>query len=207
MNHLLRDLAPFSPDTWSLIDDEAKARLSVALGARKLVDFSGPLGWEHSATSLGRVGPVEAAPAEGVIVRSRRVIPLAEVRADFTLSLEELVGAGRGAADVDFAPLDAAAQRIARLENAAVFDGLAAAGFAGIIDASPHDPVPTGDDPSRLALRTAAAIAVLKQAGIGGPYGMALDYDTWVNVHGGSDAGGAPLATHLQRLLEGPTEW
>jgi uncharacterized linocin/CFP29 family protein len=207
MNHLLRDLAPLSPEAWAMVDDEAKARLTVALGARKLVDFTGPLGWTHSATPLGRVGPAEASPTEGVLVRSRRVIPLAEVRADFTLSLEELVGASRGAADVDFTPLDAAAQRIARLENAAVFDGLASAGFTGIIEASPHDPVPTGDDPSRLALRTAAAIAVLKQAGIGGPYGMALDYDTWVNVHGGSDSGGAPLATHLQRLLQGPTEW
>jgi uncharacterized linocin/CFP29 family protein len=207
MNHLLRDLAPLTPDTWSMVDDEAKARLSAALGARKLVDFAGPLGWQHSATSLGRVGPVEAPAEHGLIVRSRRVLPLAEVRADFSLSLEELTAGSRGAVDIDFGPLDAAAQRIARLENAAVFDGLASAGFTGIIEASPHDPVPTGDDPSRLALRTAAAIAVLKQAGVGGPYGMALDYDTWVNVHGGSDAGGAPLSTHLQRLLEGPTEW
>ena len=63
MNHLLRSLAPVSDTTWELLDTEARERLAPALAARKLVDFSGPLGWEYSATNLGRVDDVEAAPA------------------------------------------------------------------------------------------------------------------------------------------------
>jgi uncharacterized linocin/CFP29 family protein len=52
MNHLLRSIAPISDDGWSVLDEEASERLGPALAARKLVDFSGPHGWERSATNL-----------------------------------------------------------------------------------------------------------------------------------------------------------
>ena len=55
MNHLLRAHAPISDAGWELLDQEARERLAPALAARKLVDFSGPHGWEHSATNLGRI--------------------------------------------------------------------------------------------------------------------------------------------------------
>lgn len=207
MNHLLREHAPITRDTWAMIDDEAKTRLSAALGARRLVDFAGPLGWQHSATSTGRVGPVVSAPAEGVIARPRKVLPLAEVRAGFSMSREELDAATRGAVDVDFATLDAAARKIAEVENSAVFDGWDELGMTGIAAASPHTPIQTGDDPRRLAVHVAAAVAALKNSGIGGPYGLALGYDAWVNATGGNDMGGSPLLTHLQRILEGPVQW
>ncbi len=42
MSHLLREHAPITEANWSLIDDEARERLTPALAARKLVDFSGP---------------------------------------------------------------------------------------------------------------------------------------------------------------------
>ena len=57
MNHLLRSYAPISDAGWKMLDEEARQRLGPALAARKLVDFSGPNGWEYSATNLGRVGP------------------------------------------------------------------------------------------------------------------------------------------------------
>lgn len=207
MNHLMRELAPLTADGWSMVDDEATTRLSVALRARRLVDFAGPLGWEHAATSTGRVDGVVSAPADGVIARARRVLPLVELRADFSLSRDELDSVARGAVDTDLSSLDAAALRIAGVENSAVFDGSEALGITGIVSASPHDPIPVGNDPSRLALRVAAAVAVLQRAGVGGPYGLALGYDAWVNAAGGNDAGGAPLLPHLQRILDGPVEW
>ncbi|GAA2228671.1 bacteriocin family protein [Herbiconiux moechotypicola] len=207
MNHLFRDLAPVTPDTWAMLDDEARTRLAPALGARKLVDFEGPLGWEHSATSIGRVGAVADSPADAVIARSRVVLPLAEVRAEFTLSRGELDAAARGAIDVDLTALDEAAARLAAVENSAVFNGWDAMGFAGIIPSSPNAPITRDDDPQRFAQQVAAAAAELKRSGIGGPYGLALDTDAWVNVEGGSDTGGTPLIEHLKRILDGPVEW
>src|ERR1700719_3970266 len=109
MNHLLRSSAPISDSGWELLDNEARERLAPALAARKLVDFSGPHGWEHSATNLGRTSPLELAPAEGVSALKRTVLPLVEVRADFELPREQLRDADRGADDADLAPLDKAA--------------------------------------------------------------------------------------------------
>ena len=54
MSHLLREQAPITEAGWELLDAEARERLAPALAARKLVDFSGPHGWDHSATNLGR---------------------------------------------------------------------------------------------------------------------------------------------------------
>jgi len=41
-----------------------KERLVPALGARKLVDFDGPHGWQHSSTNLGRTEKEAKAPTE-----------------------------------------------------------------------------------------------------------------------------------------------
>ena len=65
MNHLLRSHAPISDAAWTLLDEEATERLAPALAARKLVDFSGPQGWEYSATNLGRTKPDPARFLEG----------------------------------------------------------------------------------------------------------------------------------------------
>jgi len=148
MNHLLRSLAPITDSGWELLDEEAKQRLGAALAARKLVDFAGPRGWEHSATNLGRATAVAKAPGEGVTALQRRVLPLVELRADFTVSLAELRDHDRGALDVDLDDLDRAAHRIAVVENIAVFHGWAGA-IAGIAGASQigdftHTVDPTG---------------------------------------------------------------
>jgi len=136
MNHLLREHAPITDANWAAIDSEAKARLVPSLAARRLVEFSGPLGWEYSSTNLGRVESIPGGGA-GLITRRRVVLPLVELKAGFALSRSELAAGDRGAADVDFEPLDAAAQVVAEAENRAVFHGWDEAGIDGIATESP----------------------------------------------------------------------
>jgi uncharacterized linocin/CFP29 family protein len=59
MNHLLRELAPITDRSWELLEEEARRQLVASLAARKLVDFSGPHGWQHSATNLGRTATIQ----------------------------------------------------------------------------------------------------------------------------------------------------
>ena len=117
MNHLLRSLAPISGAGWDELDSEARARLTPALAARALLDFDGPNGWRHSAYNLGRTRTLEDSPVEGVDARQRRVLPLVELRADFTVSREELQDFSRGADDIDEASLDAAAHQMRRRDE------------------------------------------------------------------------------------------
>jgi uncharacterized linocin/CFP29 family protein len=207
MNHLLRDIAPLSDGNWQLLDDEARERLHGPLGARRLVDVLGPRGWEHSATNLGRVEKLAAPDGEAVEGRRRRVLPLVELRAGFSISRDELADDDRGAEDVDLGPLDEAALQIATCENVAVFHGWADAGIVGIAEASPFDPVALGavDDYPRSVAR---AVESIRTVGVGGPYGLALGPDEHTRVIETAEHGGYPLFDHLEKiLLGGPIVW
>ncbi len=206
MSHLLRSHAPISDAGWELLDGEARQRLTPALAARRLVDFSGPRGWEHSATNLGRTGELKAAPCEGVSARQRRVLPLIELRADFDVSRAELRDADRGADDTDLAALDVAAHQIAVAENVAVFHGWPGA-ITGISEASPHDREPLGDSAAQYPRQVAAAVERLLGSGITGPYGLALGRDQYRRVIETAEHGGYPLLDHLSKILEGPITW
>jgi uncharacterized linocin/CFP29 family protein len=205
MNHLLRGQAPISDEGWKLLDEEARERLTPALAARKLVDFSGPLGWEHSATNLGRTKALGSPPADGVSARQRQVLSVVEARADFEIRREDLRDADRGAADTDLGALDEAAHRMAMAENRAVFHGWPGA-MTGIIEASTHDPIPLGeaDDYPRPV---AAATERLLCSGITGPYALALGRGQYQRVVETAEHGGYPLLDHLHKILEGPIVW
>jgi uncharacterized linocin/CFP29 family protein len=207
MNHLLRHLAPISDAGWELLDDEARERLQGSLAARRLVDFGGPHGWQHSATNLGRVEVVDAPAADGVSAAQRLVLPLVELRSEFTVSLAELRNNDRGAVDADLQALDVAAQRIAVAENVAVFHGWARAGIAGITDASPVAAQPLGESADGYPRSVARAVEALRAVGVDGPYGLALGPDEYTRVIETAEHGGYPLFDHLAKILEGPIVW
>lgn len=207
MDHLLRAHAPISDEGWGLLDSEAKQRLIAALGARKLVDFSGPFGWAYSATTLGRTEAVARTPVDGVTARRRLVLPLTEVRADFEVSRNELLDYDRGAADPDLDDLDDAAMLMARTENVAVFHGWQAAGITGITEASPHEVVPYLSDFNEYPRRVAKAVEVLLTSGVSGPYGLAVGPADYTAIIETAEHGGYPLFEHLRQILDGPIVW
>lgn len=207
MSHLLREHAPITEAGWGLIDQEARERLAPGLAARKLVDFSGPHGWEHSATNLGRTRPGADAEFEGVFTRQRRVLPVVELRAPFEISREELRDADRGAQDIDLDALAEAARRIATAENRAVFHGFEAAGIEGIAQSSTHDAIALGEDCERYPRHVATAVEALLAVGIDGPYGLALGPEAYTRVLQTSEHGGYPLLDHLRKIIGGPLVW
>ncbi|WP_345066537.1 family 1 encapsulin nanocompartment shell protein [Leifsonia kafniensis] len=207
MDHLLRGHAPISDGGWALLDAEAKERLIAALGARKLVDFSGPHGWQYSSTNLGRVESLASVPAEAVTARRRLILPLTEVRAGFSVSREQLLNFDRGAADTDLTDLDEAAMHIALTENIAVFHGWPAAGITGITEASPHEAVARVEDFNDYPERVAKAVEVLLSSGVSGPYGLAVGPAHYTAIIETTEHGGYPLFDHVRRILGGPIVW
>jgi uncharacterized linocin/CFP29 family protein len=207
MSHLLREHAPITAAGWAEIDDEARERLAPGLAARKLVDFSGPHGWEHSATNLGRTETVGDPPGDGLSAVRRRVLPLVELRAAFRLSRAELADIDRGAADADLDALDDAARSLAAAENRVVFHGWERTGIVGIAEASEHEAIALGEDCERYPRHVAKAVEALLAAGIDGPYGLALGPDAYTRVLETSEHGGYPLLQHLREILGGPLVW
>lgn len=206
MNHLLRSHAPVTGEAWGQLDEEARRRLEPALAARTLVEFTGPLGWRHSATDLGRATEI-GGPEDGLQARRREVLALVELRAPFTVALDELRDAGRGALDIDLGSLDDAARHVARAENIAVFHGWDGAGIVGISEASPLAPCALGTSFAEYPSRVATAVERLRERGVSGPYGLALGPEGYTGVVETTEHGGLVVFDHLRQILGGPIVW
>lgn len=203
MNDLLRDLAPISTEAWTAIDEEARRTLKTMLAARKLVDFVGPLGWGASAISLGRSERLKADPYKGVEARTRRARPVVELRIPFELSRDELEAVGRGADDPDLDPVRKAARAIALAEDKAIFHGLSEADIRGIVAASSAAKCMLSEDYTEYLGVVAEALYKLRNAGVEGPYAIALGPRCYIGLHTTLD-GGYPVIEHVRRMLDGP---
>jgi len=210
-DHLLRGLAPIPPKAWKEIDDEARERLTPLLAARRIADWVGAGGWQRDAMNVGRtdalVGPPNGVPCEGIEVRQRRVLPLAEVRVPFTVSRREIDDIERGATDPEFDDLDRAARFAAEIENRAVFHGWSAAGIAGITEVSPHPALPLGVDCDAYPSIVARAVDRLRCSGIEGPYALAIGPEGYTRIVETTEHGGYLLIDHLTRILGGSVVW
>ena len=204
-DRLRRDQAPISDRAWELIDEEATRSLRHWLAARALVDFSGPKGWEHSAETSGRTDSATS-PVSGVDLHARQVQPLVETRTPFTLSRSELESVDRGLSDPDLDPVTEAARRAAEAEDRVVFAG-GPGGLEGMAKASPHPAVSISNDYSRYPSHVASAVAALRRAGIGGPYGIALGDRCYTGVIETTEHGGYPVLEHIRQIAGGPVVW
>lgn len=206
MDLLRRSLAPLLSDAWQAVDDEARRVLTLNLAGRKVVDFSGPFGWKLAAVNTGRLMMLEEPPAAEVKAGLREVQRIVELRTPMTLRQMELDSVARGATAPDLSEVVKAAERIAHAEDAAIFHGYPAGHIRGIVESSPHAPVTVAaaaDWPRAIGL----AKDVLKDAGIGGPYALALGGAAYDEVTAGSEEG-YPLRKRIERtLIAGPVVW
>lgn len=207
MNHLFHDLAPISDAAWSEINEEATRTLKHFLAARKLVDLDGPLGYDASAVSLGRLEALADQPGDGVAASRRSILPLVELARPFVLQRSELESIDRGACDADLDPVVDAAKALALTEDRIVFEGYESAGIKGIGTASPHTPIALSEDFNRYPNHVAAAVAVLQEAGIDGPFALALGPRCYAGVIETTEKGGYPVLQHLGLILGGPVIW
>jgi uncharacterized linocin/CFP29 family protein len=203
---LNRELAPMSSGVWERVEQEARDVLRLHLAARRLVDFEGPLGWDHSAVDLGRVEPLASRDA-GASFRRRVVQPLIELRVEFELDRRELDRIDRGAASVDLDPLRDAARRFAAAEDSALFEGHEEAGIPGLVTGAANRAVALPDDPVQMPGAVGEALEALRQAGVGGPYAIALGPSAFAALTRTVGDGGYPVMKHVQQLIDRPVVW
>lgn len=206
MLNLRRDEAPLSNAAWSEIDAEAKRVLELHLAARKLVDFQGPLGWASSGVSLGRAEEAQS-PKDDVKAALRKVQPLLELRVELSVSRVEMENVDRGAEDADLDPVIEAAKKLAAAEDALVFEGYTPGGVVGAGAGSVHAPLTIDQNYERYPFTVAEATNVLKQAGVDGPYGIALGPRCYAGLIQAPASGGFPVLDRLRNVLKGPIVW
>lgn len=201
MDLLKRKLAPILPAAWTLIDEEAKRVLKLHLAGRKIVDFSGPFGWEHAAVNTGHLDIIPERQDPDVSIGIRRVQPLVEVRVPITLAIMELDQVARGAEDPDLSSVVRAAEKIAVAEDRAIFHGYERGGIQGIVPSSPHAPLELPADLRELPRTILAAKDVLRRAGVSGPYVLVVGSVLYDRVFSATDEG-RPIARRIEQLLD-----
>ncbi len=199
MDLLRRSIAPILDEVWALLDEEARRALQVHLCARKLVDFKGPLGWSFAAVNTGRLTPITDALAADVQVGVRQVQPLVELRTPILLDASDFDAVGRGGKHLDLRAVSEAAQRLARAEDGAIFNGYPSGGITGIIAASPHAPIKVAGS-SGFPRAVVEAQAHLKAAGVGGPWVLALGSGPHEEVSAATEEG-YPISKQIERIL------
>jgi len=201
---LKRQLAPIAPPAFAVVDGEAARVLKLNLAGRRLVDFRGPHGWELAAVNTGRLAMTPPEAEHDVHFGIRQSQPLVEVRVPIRLPIMELDSIARGAPDPDLRAVVTAAERVAHFEDAAIFNGLGAAGIVGIIPASPHHAHKLPPEVTHLPRAILTARETLRQAGVDGPYALALDAAYTAQVLAAAEDG-YPLSKRLtEEVLDGP---
>src|SRR3984893_9569248 len=189
-SHLFRDKAPITEAGWEEIEKEAKRTLRALLGARRVVDFKGPMGWQASDVELGRAEPI-ASPSGGkdVHARLRRIQPLVELRIPFSVSRAELDAIDRGARDPDLDAVTAAAREIAIAEDRSIFHGYEAAQITGICQKRAASAVPLGASHADYPGAVAAALTKLHDDGVEGPFSVVLSEQLYKDLSARTDEG------------------
>lgn len=205
MDWLKRGAAPLQDASWEAIDAEAARLFRSRLVGRRVVDVTGPLGWQKAAINLGHLDVLhEEDDGERRKVRTglRSVLPLTELRASFNLDVWSLDDVARGASDPDIDPLVETALAVAEFEDLAIFQGYASGGIGGILGECANDPVELGKDPSGFPERIARAVLDLVDAGIGGPYALVLGREPFAGLE--ALGRGYPPRREVEKQLGGP---
>jgi uncharacterized linocin/CFP29 family protein len=197
---LKRALAPILPEAWAAIDEEAARVLRLYLAGRKLADFRGPTGWDTGAVNTGRLQLLPDKADPDINLGIREVQRLVEVRVPIKLPIMELDTVARGASNPDLTAVVKAAEKIARVEDAAIFKGLPAAGITGLLPASPHPAVKFAAEIAQFPRAVLAATETLRQAGVNGPYALVLGSELYDRVFG-TVLDGHPLPRQIEPLL------
>ncbi|MFE7232308.1 family 1 encapsulin nanocompartment shell protein [Streptomyces sp. NPDC002405] len=205
MDNLHRELAPISAAAWADLEEEARRTFKRHVAARRIVDVPEPCGPARAGVGTGHLRTV-AAPAEGVEARLRRFQPLVELRVPFTVDRQQVDDVARGAKDADWQPVKDAARQIAFAEDRAVFEGYPSADIAGLRESSSNSALTLPAEARQYPDIVSKALTVLRLAGVGGPYALALSAAAYTAVSETSDYG-YPIIKHIARVLDGDIVW
>src|ERR1700752_2307085 len=189
MNNLHRELAPISDSAWDQIEEETSRTLKRYLAGRRVVDLKGPAGSGLSA------------PGKGIEARQREVKSLVELRVPFELDRQAIDDVDRGANDSDWQPAKDAARQIAFAEDAAIFEGYAAAGIGGIREGTSNPIMTLPADVREYPHAIAQSLSQLRLVGVNGPYSVLLGADAYTALAETRDHG-YPVLEHVKKLVK-----
>lgn len=192
MDMLNRKLAPFGADLWENIDDAATEAAAAMLTGRRFLEVEGPYGPGLTNIEVGndgfcrQVGDEEA----GAVVSRAVSIPM--LRKRFRMSSRRLMAYSEYGQPLSLAPVEDAAEAMARREDEFIYYGNKDFGIEGLLTATGRRTMTAGDwtQVDRALEDVVKAVTLLDDGGFPGPYAMALSpqlYNQLFRRYEGSD--------------------
>lgn len=200
MDILKRSLAPLASEVWEEIDGRAKEVLENYLTARKVVNITGPKGWDYNVVTEGRLDVVDSTE-NGVSAGTYRVKPLLEVRASFELDRWEMDNIVRGAKDIDLTPLEEAAEKIAKYEEEAIYKGNSKAGIKGILEIEGVSEFELGNSREEIVDAITKGVLKLQKNYSSMPFSLVVGTEVYRTIN--KEIKGYPLTNQLKDIIGG----
>jgi uncharacterized linocin/CFP29 family protein len=165
--YLVREDAPFGPETWKVLDTAMMEAAKSVLTGRRLLHIEGPFG-------LGlKVVPLQDAKTESGLIVSE-VLPVLLIQKTFTLRVRELASYEREGIALDTSAVTETAIECAHLEDDLIFNGTS--GVPGLLTAEDSNTLglSSWEEVGMAADDVIKAVTTLDSAGFHGPYCLAL---------------------------------
>ncbi len=196
---LKKELAPLSTKVWQEIESRANEILRTRLAGRKAIRVVGPLGWNYTSVTEGRLDIVgDSGDVKTGVYRST---PLTEARVRFSLNRWEMDNLNRGARDIDLSALDSAVEKIADFEENTIYNGFKAGGIIGLKEAAVHKPISFGTDSSSIMEAIAKGVLLLQQESVDAPYALIVGPKAYLALS--KEVQGLPLVERIEKLIKG----
>lgn len=204
MNYLNRHNAPFPDDLWEKIDAAAVIAAKEILTGRRFLEVKGPYGVGLTSIEIGTDDYCrQPEPDEAGAVLSRAIsVPM--LRKSFGLSLRRIEGYLEMGQPLDLAPVEEAAEAVARREEEFVYYGQPDFGLEGLLTAKGRNEVRCGDwSKVEQALNDVLeAVNILDGKGFHGRYALALSHVLYNNLFRRYEGTDMLQLEHLRRLCE-----
>ncbi len=201
MDILKRELAPIPAEAWAEIDAQATRSLKAILSARKVIDLAGPMGPDFPGVPEGRLDFPDQQPGEGLNYGIHKVHHLVETRIPFSLDINEMDNAVRGAKDLDLGNLEEAAQKIALFEESVVYHGLPDANIHGLKQCQGDECLSIGATPEQLLEGIAGGLTAFAGRSVEGPFAFVVGPKLWSRMS--AHFQGYPVKMQAENILGG----
>jgi uncharacterized linocin/CFP29 family protein len=201
MDILKRELAPIPAEAWAEIDAQATRSLKAILSARRVIDLNGPMGPDFPGVPEGRLDFPDNQPEDGLSYGIHKVHHLVETRIPFTLAIQEMDNAVRGAKDIDLANLEEAAKTIALFEEKVVYHGLPDANIRGLKQCQGQECLSIGAAPEQLLEAIAEGLTAFAGRSVEGPFAFVVGPKLWSRMS--AHFQGYPVKMQAENILGG----
>lgn len=206
MRYLSREAAALPEGLWEQIDSAVVRAARNVLTGRRFLHVFGPLGIGVGEIPIDDAEAVEEVEKDGIITTvGRKYAEIPTIYADFTLLARDLERAEASGLPLDLSKATAAAEACSLKEDKLIYFGNAGLGYEGLLTAPGVNKIGKKDwsTGENAFSDISAAIALLAENGLYGPYALVLSPDLYMQLQRLQPGTGLLEIERVSKLVDG----